>query len=535
MLPGFLQSTYKTYKEDTNAVASWLAVKAKQCGYSADLLTHTGGKSAQAKQAAKSQRLKGKARKEAKQAAQAQGAKAAPSSAQGAQSGPVYVIGTKDFISLAEYIVAFTKPVVEVPTSLVKVLDRAIKLRKGHNDWSRETKATGKAADRLKSDETHSYFLGILEQTREILRPRMLADVTDDALSKPPADLSVASEQTDAASHKIAHNRFDNLEFEEPSQQFLDAPGAVRAAGADPEKEPRFEAENLQTPEEKYLAVHCMFQDIRYIRSFLRKLWTSYKDGQIDLVAASITTYTAVDLVRDLERDYTERFPGTTGCEEISHLFYTVQCLHQGQQPNHKQRPDDPINFHMYDLAEECMLTTYIMLSTLQDAIDPDFALVYKPGHFGYRDRTTTWYEKFPRARFQDDKLVILEGFPDLSLFASTTKRETLAEDNFIRGIRDMGPGKEIPLWVVFAAQCFLDTQHVLEENLDRGYTSLVSTAQTMEKSIELNLDFHSSLRVVNWPRENDVVLRELIKSIDTWVLKDLVADRFHKVGNYNL
>ncbi|KAL8956299.1 MAG: hypothetical protein Q9183_006344, partial [Haloplaca sp. 2 TL-2023] len=293
MLPGFLQSTYKTYKEDTNAVASWLAVKAKQCGYSADLLTNTGGKPAQPKQAPKSQRLKGKARKGAKQAAQVQGSKAAPSSSKDAQSGPVYTIGTKDFISLAEHIVAFTKPVVEVPAALVKVLDRAIDLRKGHNDWSRETKATGKAADRLKSDETHSYFLGILEQTREILRPRMPADATNDPLSKPLADLSVASGETDAASHKSVRNRFDNLELEEPSQQFLDAPGAVRAAGADPKKEPRFEAENLQTPEEKYLAVHCMFQDIRYIRSFLRTLWTSYKDGQIDLVAASITTDTA--------------------------------------------------------------------------------------------------------------------------------------------------------------------------------------------------------------------------------------------------
>ncbi|KAL8963152.1 MAG: hypothetical protein Q9183_005050 [Haloplaca sp. 2 TL-2023] len=184
----------------------------------------------------------------------------------------------------------------------------------------------------------------------------------------------------------------------------------------------------------------------------------------------------------------------------------------------------------MYDLAEECMLTTYIMLTSLQDAIDPDFALVYKPGHFGYRDRTTTWHQKSPRAKFQDDKLVILEGFPDLSLFATTTKKETLAEDNFIRGIRDMGPGKEIPLWVVFAGQCFLDTQHVLEENLDRGHTFLISTARTMKKSVELNLDFHASLRVVNWPKENDFVLRELVKMIDTWVLKDVVADRFHKI-----
>jgi hypothetical protein len=38
MLPDFLVDTYKQYKADTDAIASWLAKTAIQCGYSADLL-----------------------------------------------------------------------------------------------------------------------------------------------------------------------------------------------------------------------------------------------------------------------------------------------------------------------------------------------------------------------------------------------------------------------------------------------------------------------------------------------------------------
>ncbi|KAL8685162.1 MAG: hypothetical protein Q9218_007938, partial [Villophora microphyllina] len=524
MLPDFLQSTFRTYKEDTNAVASWLAVKAKQCGYSADLLTKSDA------QSAKPKRLKGKARIEAKRKEVREGK---TSSVPNTPTGPLHVIGIKDFTSLAQYIAAFTKPVVQVPGPLVKSLNRAIDLRKLHNDWSRGDESAGKVAQKAQSDEKHSYFLGILEQTRDILRPRMPSDTLNDSLSKPLGGLSIAEKVPGSKSHDGKANPFDNLELEEPSQEFLDAPGAVRAAGGDPKVEPRYEVENLQSPEEKYLAAHCLFQDIRHIRSFLKTLWSMYKDHVIDLVAASITTDTAINLVRELEQEYIQRFPGTPGYEEIVHLFYGVQCVHQGHQPDHKQRPDDHINFHVYDLAEECMLTTYIVFSSLQDAIDPNHALVYKPGHFGHRDKRTTWSQKSARAKFQDDKLILLEGFPDLSLFARTTKGDTIAEDNLIRGIRGMGPDRDIPLWLVFAAQCFLDTQHVLERDLGRGHRILVRTASAIKNSIEQNLEFHASLRVENWPKSNDFAMKDMIRTIDGWILQDLVAERFRKASQY--
>ena len=97
MLPPGLQSTYKTYKEDTDIIATWLAVNAKRCGYPADLLDRVGasdaGKAIQA-----STRLKGKARKKAQDSA-----KGTPAPA---------------------------KPLIKVPGTLVQALDRAILLRK---------------------------------------------------------------------------------------------------------------------------------------------------------------------------------------------------------------------------------------------------------------------------------------------------------------------------------------------------------------------------------------------------------------------
>lgn len=339
-----------------------------------------------------------------------------------------------------------------------------------------------------------------------------------DVISEPFASLRVADGGSVLESGERA-NIFDNLKLEELSQAFLDAPDIVRATGADANDESHYEAEVIQSPEERYLAAHCLFQDIRNIRNFLRALWSNYRELQIDLVAASVTTNTAVDLVRDLENDFTHRFPDMSGYEEISHFFYVVQCAHRGQHPSHKERADDYFNFKMYDIAEESMMPTYIILNSLQDIISPVHALVYKPGHFGHRDTTTTWSQKSPRGKFQDDKLVLLEGFPDLHLLATTIKNNPLAEDEFLRGIRDMKPGREIPLWLVFAAQCFLDAQHVLEGDLHRGYEDLRRTASTLKTTIQENFDFHTSLSIVNWPKENDVPLRDFISVIDQCVL----------------
>ena len=68
MLPNFLQSSYLTYKEDTDVLAKWLAVKAKQCGYPADLLSPSDPPTPSTQPNPPSQRSKGATRKQAKHA-----------------------------------------------------------------------------------------------------------------------------------------------------------------------------------------------------------------------------------------------------------------------------------------------------------------------------------------------------------------------------------------------------------------------------------------------------------------------------------
>ena len=114
---------YRTYK-DTKCIASWLARTARSCRYSAELLL---GDATETK--TPSGRIKGKKRKELHAAASSSTLKVEEG---GAPAKPAYVIPRQDFTSLAQYITASTKPLVDVPRSILETLKRAITLRKRH-------------------------------------------------------------------------------------------------------------------------------------------------------------------------------------------------------------------------------------------------------------------------------------------------------------------------------------------------------------------------------------------------------------------
>ncbi|KAL8898425.1 MAG: hypothetical protein Q9207_006703 [Kuettlingeria erythrocarpa] len=489
MLPLTLQSSYKTYKEDTNTIATWLATKAKQS-------TQAPG------------RLKGKARKKAQEASK--GTTTAPAAASDKVTNverPAYIIETKEFISLAEYIVGSSKPWVKVPVGLVKVMDRAINLRKQFGS------AVGGSGN---PDCGHAHFLGILEKIREVLKP----------YSAPPEDGPAGpepeSEALDAVEQQHISNIFDTLDLEEPSQEFLDAPGAGPAQPkTEKESNPKYEVETPQTREEEYLAAHCLLEDVTSIRRFLCALWKNYEEG-MELYAVSITVNTAIDFVRTLELDMSKRFPAKTDYESITMIFYMAQCLHRGIEPEQKQQPGDLFNLAVYDLAEDIMLPTYSILSSLQDVIRNGTVRQYKPEYLEHRDRTTHWHQKSARDKIQDDRLVMMEAFPDLVQLSMITSRNPLAKDELMRGIRQMSPGKDIPLWLVFAAQCFLDAQHELKGDISKGLDQLRQTANNIGASIDQNLQFHKTLRIVNWPKENDETFTDMLYVMEEWVGKDV-------------
>jgi hypothetical protein len=115
MLPEFLDSVYKRYKQDTSIFLHWLAENGKNSGYT---LTSTTASGRDGELSAKKQRLKGKARKEAKAAGISTSSSAKSASDTAPQNA--HLIPSHELLALVNAIVGSANPI-KVPTGIIQV------------------------------------------------------------------------------------------------------------------------------------------------------------------------------------------------------------------------------------------------------------------------------------------------------------------------------------------------------------------------------------------------------------------------------
>ncbi|EYE92270.1 uncharacterized protein EURHEDRAFT_415694 [Aspergillus ruber CBS 135680] len=505
MLNSLLTSSYLQYKSDTDTVASWLASTAIQCGYAADFLT----KGKQKQQG--SGRLKGKARKVARDAP------AKPT----LSTPPIktYTIAIKDFIGLAEYIADYKGTRVEVPKGFASSLHRAIAVRRSHG--ADVSEALEKTTESQASDDRHSYFIGVLEHVRDILRPLM------------PESLKNKEPETKSVDAEKLSNVFNKLELFEPSEDFLDAPGPIPSGSGEPPSAALYEAERLHDLEEALLLFQLLVQDMGKIRAVILKTWSGYKMGMFDLVSASVTTNTAVDIARRMEEDAQPIFDKHGGSEKLLQLLHLGYCIECEEDPTYKERPDDFLNLRMYNFAEKAFWPTYILLEGFcAIAKGKKNIPQYKPGHYGTYNPLNDRSKMTDREKSYEDRVLLMEMLSEINFLCKASPRPMSWEDELTSGLRTtLCETGKIPLWLTFAAHLWLDTHHILRNEVSRAYDDLYEAAVRMKDSIKEILDFHRSLKVDNWPRSNDMAFNIVLERIEWVVDEDTLQDAKRRAG----
>ncbi|RYP56968.1 hypothetical protein DL769_009783 [Monosporascus sp. CRB-8-3] len=482
MLPEALGSTYERYKHDTAVVSSWLVRTARRYGYPTPLEV-VGGEPK-----AKSARLKGKARKQMN--------KTAGGRANTATSGKQryeYILAIKDFVPLAEFIATVNEPKpVSVPLTITTTLSRVIRVRKS---FSTLLEKEGGALD-VDSDVKHSYFVGILEKVRDILKPLVGA-----------LDLSEMHETVPDTSI----NPFSELEVYEPSEAFLNAPDVDIIM-------PDYVPEPEDTMEDAYFAFWALFQDTLYLRSRISGLWNGYKSGAMHLAAVSVAANTTINLVRQMEEDITPLINKHGGLLRFIHVYYVATCIGQGKDYKKRERPSDDINLDTYDIADHCMFNAWQCLDAFRRAHSPGHFQAYN-GQFGEYDQSLDSAQSSNRMKYQQDKAALLEILGDITVVALAFKANP-CEDEFTRGVRLMLKAGEVPFWVAFAAQIFLDTLRCLQgPNALRPFEEMQVWNSTVADSMNTVMAFHreTKLRIKNWPPSNDAILKQTIDVCNFW------------------
>jgi hypothetical protein len=505
-LPEFLFHSYKRYKVETNRVAAWLAETAQTCGYTLEgqpaIARPSGG------------RLKGKARKEARQAKTV-----------GPAAGLRLTISANSLPAMAQSIANQTPPI-RVPAFILGLLNSAITLRKRCAGWF-QTKTARKDLLHERLDG-HAHFISVLEQVRQILEPSSAPDTAESAREgtqhENTAQTGPAAEPTSAQT-----NPYDLLYLDDDaseSVQTSEIPVPVLNAARvqttpSPERKVTYELDNPTSNEETYFALFCFFDDLNQLRDFLHELWSDYKAGKVDLITVSVTTNTAIDLVRRAEKEFVTAFPRLDTYDKISEVFYMLMCWIRGEDPEVREQPDDIVNFAMLDVADWLCLPVYGLLDSFCDVIQAGHLPVMKPGHFGIYDPSTDRSKLTVRQRMREDQIILCEALPEF-IASNTVKSEVPIEDEFSIGLRSMFATKKVTLWVTFAAQIFLDIHHTLRVDTVRGLSQLRTSGANATSTLDKY--FATSQTFQNWPAENEKLVKNVKRFADFWIIQDTLG-----------
>lgn len=223
----------------------------------------------------KSARLKGKARQDAKNGLP-------PTINRQTQPQEHYIVNLKDLIPLADSIVNCKNPMITVPSYISRAGLRAVSARK--KCTARFQEITGNE-DTKESNERHSYFSTLLENVLHILGSRFAtAKQRYKAHSEPNGTSS---------SSKATNNKFAALELEDFSEEEEECAASSPPQASTQVYELEIPQNKTQFEEEKMFGVFCMLEDFWQLRDDVSSLWKEYKDGEIDLITASVTTNAA--------------------------------------------------------------------------------------------------------------------------------------------------------------------------------------------------------------------------------------------------
>ena len=117
-----------------------------------------------------------------------------------------------------------------------------------------------------------------------------------------------------------------------------------------------------------------------------------------------------------------------------------------------------------------------------------------------------------------EDQIILLEILPVFCVLGQA-RHGLFALDELTKGLGNLYRTKEIPLWLVFSAQIFLDITHILRESIGDTYVQIKRTA--IVTKISMSRIMESPSHTVNWPKQNQEHTKNVWEFAQDWIMTD--------------
>lgn len=177
--------------------------------------------------------------------------------------------------------------------------------------------------------------------------------------------------------------------------------------------------------------------------------------------------------------------------------------------------PDNMFNPDTYEIADRTYMIAYTILDNILEIVKlpgPLPAFLHDPS--GTYDPTPDWDSMTTHEKYKQDEFVMIDFLNDVMALVRHVPHYPV-HDEFIRGMLELDRTKEIPMYLAFAAQMFLDIHHILRGRVYSAYESCISELRSMDEDLELHLNFHAKVeanRGDTFKKAAATHLRSLIK-----------------------
>ena len=545
MLPEFLFSRYKQYKTDTEKIATWLAQAATKCGYQSRSESSSSPSAEDAAHHSKQPKLKGRARKLARDAAAAEKkASAGGPNAKEKGTEQKHVVTVREFELMAEHIAKSEDASLKIPKGFIKLIKRCIMTRRGTSDWF---DANASTEEEDGSTDRHLHFADVLQRT--LLK---LAPLDELLLSKPQGEETGNTSATaDSMDIREPNNGLINAfsvlqvdETEDDDDEFEITAAIVPATSGgkgEVQQKVRYVVEAEDDGEEWFFALHCFFFDMHELRIYLSCLWSLYKTGQIDLSTVAVTTNTALDLMRRAEDDFqkTMRIPKeyqNYSDGDVTELYYIDSCLRAGVEPRNPEakKGGKMVDVENWSLVQESFLLPYRSLGTFGKGSDrPGQARgpkmpVTRPAWLGTYDSTLDRTQADADRLCEQDTGLLADFLTIVGPYVSVG--DTPCDDELMKGIEKLLSKGKLPLWLVFAAQNFLDIRTILKTEAERPLADLQQFAVEAGITLKEHFDFFEEHSLTGYrTKKSEGYVRQSMNEIADWGLGDKITKILNK------
>ncbi|KAF8865622.1 hypothetical protein BDZ45DRAFT_684156 [Acephala macrosclerotiorum] len=235
-------------------------------------------------------------------------------------------------------------------------------------------------------------------------------------------------------------------------------------------------------------AIFCLLKDLTNIRHYIRQTWAEYKEHQIAFTIAALTMNIAMAIFRRLNEEFIAEFPDFDNHGAIIRFLYNGYC-----DPN----TDDKTSL---DFGAHTGAT---------------FKLSPKIFFCNQTYEIMRWF------------VVLLKCYSLFGLAAQIKAKRNFYNDQFIQDfniLKTNNPEENIPTWIVFGLQLFIDMRRVVG---DAGLSQCLSEAKELEKWMSAtpkqSLKFSETNAVNHYYKINGDNLESVKKQIDVTLKKDFM------------